>query len=163
MGLLCSKKLDTWLGIAQKTAIILGIIMSAWHFLLREEASPHVGLEIDSQMMSGCIFRATVSIENLGGRTWNLDSAVTRLYQPNLARIPDPDDLSGLVVGTQILKLNGRLRIGEKTTIGFNIKPTPKPKPKHSFFVVRTAITISEEDQKWIRIQEDTVIAEACE
>jgi len=161
MESLCSKRLDTWLAIGQKIAVIAGLIVSGWFFLIREEASPHVRLEIDSAMMPGCVVNVIVTIENLGGRVWNLHSAVTRLYQPNLDRRPSLTDLARLEVGTQIRQLKGKLLIGESTAIGFNIEPSAKP--KRSFLVVQTAIHIREENQKWIRVQEDSVLATDCE
>lgn len=155
------KRLETWLSIGQKIAVIAGLIASGWFFILREESSPHVRLEIDSKMMAGCVFHATVSIENLGGRIWNLSSAMTKLYQPNLDRRPNSKELWGLEVGAQIRKLDDRLRIGEKTAIVFNIEPSAKP--ALSFFIVQTTIHIKEEDQTWIRVQEDSVLATNCE
>lgn len=160
METICPKRLDTWLGIGQKIAVITSLLVSGWFFFLREEASPHVRLEINSEMMPGCVFHATVSIENLGGRIWSLSSAMTKLYQPNLDRRPNSKGLWGLEVGAQIRKLDDRLRIGEKTAIVFNIEPSAKP--ELSFFIVQSTIHIKEEDQTWIRVQEDSVLATGC-
>ncbi len=154
-------RLDSWLSIGQKVAVIAGLIASGWFFILREELSPHVRIEIESQMLAGCVFNATVQIENLGGRIWHIHSAVTKLYQPNLDRRPTPEELWGQDVGAQIRILDDKLRIGEKTALVFNIEPSAKP--THSFFVVQTALVIKEENQKWIRVQEGSVHATSCE
>ena len=118
-------------------------------------------LMIESEMMAGCVFNATVQIENLGGRIWHIHSAMTKLYQPNLGRRPTAEELSSQEVGAQIRILDDKLRIGEKTALVFNIEPSAKP--THSFFVVQTTLVIKEENQKWIRVQEGSVLATGCE
>lgn len=154
-------RLDSWLSIGQKIAVIAGLIVSGWFFILREESSPHVQLSIESEMTAGCVFHATVRIKNLGGRIWHIHSAMTKLYQPNLNRTPTPEELSGQEVGAQIRILDDKLRIGEQTALVFNIEPSAKP--THSFFVVQTTLVIKEENQKWIRVQEGSVHATSCE
>lgn len=160
MRLFSCKRVDTWLSIAQKTVVIIGLLASGWFFFLREETSPHVKLEIEPKMMPGCVLRVIVTIENLGGHVWTLDSAVTRLYQPSLERRPSPSDLSLLEVGTQILQMDYALRANESTAIGFTIEPTERS--THSFFVVQTALNIAEENQRWLRVQESSVLADGC-
>lgn len=152
---------ESWLSIGQKIAVIAALFASGYFFFIREESSPHVRLMIESEMMAGCVFNATVQIENLGGRIWHIHSAMTKLYQPNLGRRPTAEELSSQEVGAQIRILDDKLRIGEKTALVFNIEPSAKP--THSFFVVQTTLVIKEENQKWIRVQEGSVLATGCE
>ena len=155
------QRAESWLGIGQNIAVILALLASGYFFFIRKESSPHVRLMIESEMMAGCVFNATVQIENLGGRIWHIHSAMTKLYQPNLGRRPTAEELSSQEVGAQIRILDDKLRIGEKTALVFNIEPSAKP--THSFFVVQTTLVIKEENQKWIRVQEGSVLATGCE
>ena len=152
---------ESWLGIGQNIAVILALLASGYFFFIREEISPHVRMKIESEMMAGCVFNATVQIENLGGRIWHIHSAMTKLYQPNLGRRPTAEELSSQEVGAQIRILDDKLRMGKKTALVFNIEPSAKP--THSFFVVQTTLVIKEENQKWIRVQEGSVLATGCE
>jgi hypothetical protein len=155
-----AKRLDTFLGICQKFTVIGGVLVSVWFFMVREESAPHVQMDIDAAIMPGCVARVILDVENLGGRVWNIGSAVTRLYQPDLDRRRDSKNLQKLEVGTQILPTPGKLLIGESTSLVFSIKLSEKP--QHAFLVVQTTIMIQEEDQQWIRIQENTVPTGDC-
>ena len=78
------KDVDTILSIFQRTVIILGCLFSAWFFLLKEEASPHVELTTSSEIIQKDIIRVNVQVKNLGGKSYVIGSAVTRIFLPDL-------------------------------------------------------------------------------
>jgi hypothetical protein len=154
------EKFDMCLGIFQKLAVIIGLCASAWFFFLKEESSPHVNLVATSKLMPQCILRVDVKAENKGGRVWQIENAIARVFMPDLERIQNPENLRDLEIGTQILSLNQSLRIGETASFGLNIK---LPKIKNaSFFVTKVAVKIHEEGEQWIRMVEDVVPANNC-
>ena len=136
------KIIDTWLGTIQKAAIIIGLCVSAWFFFLNEEASPHVKLGATSKIIAQCILRVDVQAENTGGRAWQIDSAIARVFKPNFERIQSSNTNKGLEIGTQILRLNQSLRIGETSSFGFNIRL--EPNDISPLIIVKVAIKIND-------------------
>ena len=154
-----SETTDRWLSIALRTAIISGLLATGWFFFLREESSPHVDIRIQAQVTTKCFIRVNVEVTNLGGRVWKLGSVTVTLYSPDFNRKPKAEDLEDNKLVTQIRVLDDTLRIGEKTTFGFNFKPVTKGIP---YYEVQAVLNIVEENQKWIRVQEGIVIIEDC-
>ena len=155
-----SIKLDIYLGIVQKVAVIAGLMASAWFFILKEEGSPHVKLIITPKVMPQCVLRVDVQAENKGGQAWQVDNAIARIFKPNIERVQSTDNLKGLEISTQILALNQNLRVGEIASFGFNIKlPDDSNAP---FFVVKVAIKIQEEGEEWIRVIEEAIKTGGC-
>jgi len=155
-----SKEIDTRISIIQRLVIIAGLFISAWFFIYREESSPHVRLSLKPELMPECVIRVNTEIENMGGRVWNLESAIARVFLPILDRIRDPEVNKEIEIGTQIIKTNQILKIGETSSIGFNIKLNGDV--KSSFYIVKVAITVKEEDNQWIRVAETSLKADGC-
>ena len=155
------EKIDLWLGAVQKVAVIIGLIVSAWLFLIKEETSPHLKMSSSSTVFADCILRVDVQAENIGGRAWAIENASLNVFEPDFARDPDPADLKQLKLGTQIVKIGQNLREGEVTSFGFNLKlPQAKDYP---FVVVKVAMKIKEEGQQWLRLAEESVPVNKCE
>ncbi len=154
------ERIDRYLGVIQKIAIIIGLCASAWFFFLKGEALPHVKLVTTSRIVSQCILRVDVQAENKGGRAWQIDNAIAKVFNPSYERIQNPSNLKDLEIGTQILSLNQSLRIGEISSFGFNIKlPCDDISP---LIIIRVAMKIKEEGNEWIRIVEEAVPTSNC-
>jgi hypothetical protein len=154
-------KIDTWLGAIQKTVVVIGVLVSAWIFILKEEASPHVNLISSSEILNHCVLRIDVQAENTGGRVWQIDNAIARVFKPDFSRIQSSENLKALEIGTQILSVNQSLRVGESASFGFNIRlPVDK---NYTLIIVKVAMNIKEDGGEWIRIVEEAVPVEKCE
>ena len=114
----CAKQIETWLGIVQQVGVIVGLLVTGWFFFLREEASPHVKLALESRLMPGCVVRVNANISNLGGRVWRLASAATRLYQPDTSRIPDSARLKELEALEKLVEKVGRIDLHTGASAG---------------------------------------------
>lgn len=147
-----SDRLDTWLSIVQRIAVVLGLLGSAWFFFLREESSPYVRLEVTPRMNSDCIVYAEVSIENLGGRVWTIDSITIAVYQPNMRGVINDEQHPRQAIARQVLDTVGALRIKEKTAIVLSVKP--EEQAKYGVFVIQVSLKIAEEEPPSARIQE---------
>ncbi len=160
MKMVDAKEIDTWTSILQRIVIILGIFISAWLFIFREESSPHVSLIISPELMPECIIRVNSIVENKGGRVWNLEKAIARVFTPSMERIRTSNLDKTQEVGTQIINTNQSLKIGEASSVGFNI--ALKHETKAPFYIIKVAITISEEDGQWIRVTESYIKSNGC-
>jgi len=154
------EKVDTWLGVVQKIAVISGLLVSAWIFLIKEETSPHVKMISTSEVMNQCVLRVGVQVENKGGRAWMIENAIVRVFKPDFNRIQDPKNLKELEIGTQIMQVNQSLRVGEVAGYGFNLKLLPDA--ENSFAIVKVAMKIKEEGAEWMRLVEEAVPIESC-
>lgn len=149
------KDVDTILSIVQRTVIILGCLFSAWFFLLKEEASPHVELATSSEIIQKDIIRVNVQVKNLGGKSYLIGSAVARVFLPDLSEIIT-DSNEPVLIGSQTSEVQQSLRVGESSSFGLNVKIEPN---EHlNFFIIKTLITINGE-QPWVRITEEALVA----
>ncbi|MGY0552922.1 hypothetical protein ACW17M_06895 [Vreelandella sp. 2A-K22] len=155
-----AEDIDTWASILQRIVIISGVIISAWLFIFREESSPHVSLLIEPELMPECIIRVHAEVENKGGRVWNLETAIARVFMPSMERTRTPSTEAAMAIGTQIIKMNQVLKISETSSIGFNI--VPNSETRTPFYIIKVAITIREEDDQWIRIAESSIKSDGC-
>jgi len=110
--------------------------------------------------MPECIIRINAEIENEGGRVWSLENAIARVFTPSMERIRTPKTDKALEVGTQIINTKQSLKIGETSSIGFNIGL--KQEVKSPFYIIKVAITISEEGDQWIRVAESSIKSNGC-
>jgi hypothetical protein len=151
--------IDKTLDILQKLAILFGICFSAWFFFLKEEGAPHVKLSMEPVFMPGCILRVDIEVENKGGKAWEFESSFVRVFLPTMDRIRTAN-VKEIVVGTQILNSKQTLRIGETSSIGFNIALDDNTQSQ--FYVVKAGVTIKEEEGEWVRIVEGVVKENGC-
>ena len=149
------KDVDTILSIFQRTVIILGCLFSAWFFLLKEEASPHVELTTSSEIIQKDIIRVNVQVKNLGGKSYVIGSAVTRIFLPDLSEIIT-ESSNPVLIGSQTSEIQQNLRAGESSSFGLNVKVEID---EHlNFFIIKTLITIKGE-KPWVRITEEALVA----
>lgn len=150
-----SDHIDTWLGIVQKLAILVGLAISGWYFLLKEEGSPHIKLSISHISIRNCVLRVEVEAENVGVREWTIKSAITRAFLPSTDRIYKYDSLSEKAIATQIRPVNQKLRPKEIAYFGFSLNiPNDLSTP---FLVTIMALQLEEDDENSIRISEKSI------
>jgi hypothetical protein len=149
------KDVDTIFSIFQKTVIIIGCLFSAWYWFVREEASPHVELTTSSEIIQKDIIRVDVEVKNLGKKSYEIESAVSRIFLPDLSEIIT-ESSKPVLIGSQTSKIQQRLIAGESANFGLNVKVE---RDEHSdFFIIRTLIKI-EGETKWVRITEEALVA----
>ena len=100
-------------------------------------------------------FQSDTKIKNLGGKSYVIGSAVTRIFLPDLSEIIT-ESSNPVLIGSQTSEIQQNLRAGESSSFGLNVKVEID---EHlNFFIIKTLITIKGE-KPWVRITEEALVA----
>lgn len=153
------KTFDGALGVLQKLLVILGIAISAWYFILREENEPRVRMAVDSAALADCTIQVTLQVENVGRAPWQIGWARAHVAEPDFRTDTGQGETAPRALTAQTRVLNYRLRNGESTQIGFNLRPDAPAGSAALDLVVALQFT---QEEGSFRLMQDSVDLADC-